>query len=300
MDFVALGQILKANPKTGRTSIGFDTMAFSMKSEIFLKKTSKKTCSLSLSQYVCMGKKRLCFIGGLSVVVSAACLSASNANEGLEVNYGRNWSPYVTVRGGWLFGESKFKEFVEREDVKKSVKDAYSGSVEIGVSNYDECVFVGFELGYFTGKMKLYERSYNPPQRSIDGSLDVDYFSATGDIEHFFGTCNVTLRHDLGEQTFLYGGIGAGAVRRVASFELRTKGTVVATGAAFDSGLGGVIKKWQFLGQTFAGFGVYLNANWQLTAGYRLRWMPSKLKDGDSCIKQNLLHAAEAGLTYRF
>ena len=246
-----------------------------------------------------MNRKCLCFIGGLGVIGMSA-VSGLKASDGAEVDYGREWNPYVTVRGGWLFGKSKFKEFVERGDVKKSVKDAYSGSAEIGVSNYDESMFVGFELGYFTGKMKLYERSYNPPQRSIDGSLDVDYESVVGDMEHFFGTCNVTLRHDLGEQTFLYGGIGAGAVRRVASFKLRGKGTVVATGAAFDSDTGGVIRKWQFLGQTFAGFGVYLNANWQLTAGYRLRWMPSKLKDGDSCIKQNLLHAAEVGLTYRF
>ena len=61
------------------------------------------------------------------------------------------------------------------------------------------------------------------------------------------------LRHDLCEQTFLYGGIGAGAVQRVASVKLRTKGTVVATGAASDTTSGGWSK------QTFAGFGVYLS-----------------------------------------
>jgi hypothetical protein len=55
---------------------------------------------------------------------------------------------------------------------------------------------------------------------------------------------------------------------------------------------------------------MYLNENWQLTAGYRLRYVPgsfrwdesddaSGLKIGWSA-KQDMIHAAEVGLTYQF
>ena len=66
--------------------------------------------------------------------------------------------------------------------------------------------------------------------------------------------------------------------------------------------------KWRLLTQAFAGFGVYLNENWSLTAGYRLRYLAGDV-DGskkwggyrwDWKVKQNLLHAAEIGLTYQF
>ena len=44
---------------------------------------------------------------------------------------------------------------------------------------------------FFSGKTKLYERSYNPPERSIDGLLAVNYCSLKGDVENSFCTCNV-------------------------------------------------------------------------------------------------------------
>ena len=59
-------------------------------------------------------------------------------------------------------------------------------------------------------------------------------------------------------------------------------------------------KKWCFLGQAFAGFGMHLNENWQLTAGYRLRFFPQNMKEDMLCVKLNTLHAAEVGLTYQF
>ena len=33
---------------------------------------------------------------------------ASGATDGAEVDCVRDWSPYVTLRGGWLFGEYKY------------------------------------------------------------------------------------------------------------------------------------------------------------------------------------------------
>ena len=67
--------------------------------------------------------------------------------------------------------------------------------------------------------------------------------------------------------------------------------------------------KWRFLTQAFAGAGVYLNDNWSLTVGYRLRYLPGDANGSrnfrgeikwDWKVKQNLSHAAEMGLTYRF
>ena len=307
-----LGRILKANPKTGRTSIGFDTMAFSMKSEIFLKKTSKKTCSLSLSQCTCMGKKRLCFIGGLSMVVSAACLSASNANEGLEVNYGRNWSPYVTVRGGWLFGEMQYDVCMEAISgrsslsVEKNIKSAWSGSAEFG-GTYDDRVFVGLELEYFTGKMKDVEGRY----WVAGGAVSVDA-KGSAKIGNFFTACNVTLRQDLNERIFTYGGVGVGMVRSRCSGSVEEEITVSippAVPLVRDVTYPYSKSKWRFLGQAFAGFGVYLNDNWQLAAGYRLRYVGGSFRwdqgvDGilkvSERVEDSIVHAAEVGLTYQF
>ena len=68
--------------------------------------------------------------------------------------------------------------------------------------------------------------------------------------------------------------------------------------------------KWRVLTQVFAGAGVYLNDNWSLTLGYRLRYLPGDCKGSKKfnavgntwswTLKQNLLHAAEIGLTYQF
>ena len=67
--------------------------------------------------------------------------------------------------------------------------------------------------------------------------------------------------------------------------------------------------KWRFLGQAFAGAGIYLNDDWVLTVGYRLRYLPGDV-DGskgflgdvkwDWKVKQDIVHAAEVGITYRF
>ena len=70
--------------------------------------------------------------------------------------------------------------------------------------------------------------------------------------------------------------------------------------------------KWSFLGQAFTGIGVYLTDDLQLTAGYRLRWMPGafELKErfnlggvaGKSIlkVKQPIVHAVEVGIVRRF
>ena len=64
---------------------------------------------------------------------------------------------------------------------------------------------------------------------------------------------------------------------------------------------------WSFLGQGFTGLGLCLNDNWQLTIGYRLRYLSEKVtwRMGDADVaefkmKQNLSHAAEVGITYRW
>ena len=64
---------------------------------------------------------------------------------------------------------------------------------------------------------------------------------------------------------------------------------------------------WSFLGQGFTGLGLCLNDNWQLTIGYRLRYLSEKVTwrfgDADAAefkMKQNLSHAAEVGVMYRF
>jgi opacity protein-like surface antigen len=119
-------------------------------------------------------------------------------------------------------------------------------------------------------------------------------------MKNFFGVCNATFRNDLNDRAFLYGGVGAGIVRRTAECEVCARGTVVVTGNPFEEKHKDNVKKWQFLGQAFTGFGVYLNDNWQLTVGYRLRWMPGSLEQEGVRVKQDILHAAEVGLTYRF
>ena len=63
-------------------------------------------------------------------------------------------------------------------------------------------------------------------------------------------------------------------------------------------------KVWSFLGQGFTG----LNDNWQLTVGCRLRYLSGNVTwsfgGGADVVKlkmkQDLIHAAEVGLTYQF
>ena len=108
----------------------------------------------------------------------------------------------------------------------------------------------------------------------------------------------------MNERTFLYGGIGAGIVRRSANFKIPMKLENPGTHEMKEAEMKLLGKTWCFLGQAFAGFGVYLNENWQLTAGYRLRWMPKNVPVSLDRVKvistQKLLHAAEVGIMYQF
>ena len=234
------------------------------------------------------------------------------ASDGAE-DYGREWNPYVTVRGGWLFGTAEFEQWMIAANGASSdwqirnIKNAWSGSMEFGKS-YDDRVFVGLELGYFTGKAKNFMGvGY------IAGALGrVDMtWKANGKIGNYFGACNITLRQDVGARGFLYGGIGAGIARSRLSADGDATVTVSvppAPAVVVNVPLKGSESKWRFLGQVFAGIGVYLNENWQLTAGYRLRYVPGSFRSDGSVgaiksgasVKQDLVHAAEIGLTYQF
>ena len=67
---------------------------------------------------------------------------------------------------------------------------------------------------------------------------------------------------------FWYGGVGVGVVRVSVTADVSLGGDKLA-----DAG----VKSRNFLGQGFTGFGWCLNDNWQLTIGYRLRWMPGNM-----------------------
>ena len=94
---------------------------------------------------------------------------ASGATDGVEVDYSRDRSPYVTLRGGWLFGgKTKYNYHWVGHDTTvppqpdgeesvgngKNFGSAWSSSGEVGVSFCEDRVSVGLELGYFTGKGK--------------------------------------------------------------------------------------------------------------------------------------------------
>ena len=132
-------------------------------------------------------------------------------------------------------------------------------------------------------------------------------------MKNYFGACSITLRHDVGERAFLYGGIGARIVRSELFADADTTVTVTIPPAVLVV-VNGSQKtnrnKWRFLTQAFAGIGVYLNENWELTAGYRLQYTLGSFCDSakndavglefSESVKQDMLHAAEIGLTYRF
>ena len=257
--------------------------------------------SLSLS-HGGMDRKCLCFIGGLGAVGMLAT-AGLKASDGAEVDHGREWSPYVTVRGGWLFGKGKYSEDMSnlKWEFREKFRNNFCGSGEFGVSCCDDRVFIGLELGYFPGDIKQDRKVI------VLGLLDVP-MNYKLETDNIFGACNVTLRHDLNDRVFLYGGVGAGITRSRCRF--KWLGALPGIGV---KELGDSKTKWKFLGQAFAGFGVYLNDDWQLTAGYRLRYLPGDFRFNagltlvgvgdlvwDASMKQNVVHAAEVGLTYRF
>ena len=173
----------------------------------------------------------------------------------------------------------------------------------------DDDIFVGLELGYFAEKMKPFGKTYNPPIPDLYRIGDrINCQSIKFKMENFSGVCNVTLRRDFGERSFLHCGVGAGVVRRILRGSARKTGDAYVV--PFDrSESAGEIRKWQFFGsQGFAGFGWYLNDNWQLTVGYCLRYVSDNIiwliGDGVSRtelgMKQKLIHAAEVGLMYLF
>ena len=231
------------------------------------------------------------FTAGIVGMLSGVALGAT---DGAEVDCGREWSPYATLRGGWLFGgdakgDNIISDYPENNrNLKKNIKNAWSGSGEFGVSYFDERVSVGLELGYFTGKATFELRA------------DANKMIFPAEFGNTFGACNVTLRHYFGERGFWYGGVGAG-VARVSM----TADTVISPDdpdpVRFDCGA----KAWSFLGQGFTGFGLCLNDNWSLTIGYRLRYLSGNATWGmgdmaELKMKQDLIHAAEVGVAYQF
>ena len=239
-------------------------------------------------------RSKFFFTAGITSMLSGV---ASGAMDGADVEYGREWSPYVTVRGGWLFGgdvkgDYTMSDYPENnKSSKENIKNAWSGSGEFGVSCFDERVSVGLELGYFTGKATFV----------LPGGADKLIFPA--EFGNTFGACNVTLRHYFDERTFLYGGVGAGMAR----VSVNADAIMDPTDPNPVRWLSGA-KAWSFLGQEFTGLGLCLNDNWQLTIGYRLRYLSGNATwgfyEGGSAarfkMKQNLIHAAEMGVMYRW
>ena len=139
--------------------------------------------------------------------VTVGMLSNVASGATAEIDYGREWNPYVTLRGGWLFGGDVKGDCTvtahpeNNGSPKKSIKNAWSGSWEFGVSCFDDRVSVGLELGYFTGKATF----------ELSSGADKMIFPA--EFGNTFGACNVTLRHYFGERDFWYGGVGAGIAR---------------------------------------------------------------------------------------
>ena len=263
-------------------------------------------------------------------MLSGAVLGAT---DGAEVDYGREWNPYVTLRGGWLFGgKTKYNYhwvghdatgFPAVDDEKsvgssKNFGSAWSGSGEVGVSFCEDRVSVGLELGYFTGKGKMvfgseedtldnWNSAYN-----FTGILYLSgfggYCRTEGKYKNLFAAVNVTLKKDVNERAFLYGGVGAGMVRSdFGSIDYRYREYLQND---LHSGRINFKAKWRFLGQAFAGLGWHLNDNWSLTVGYRLRYLAGDGRASgtfahdrvkwDWKVKQNLIHAAEVGLMWRF
>ena len=258
---------------------------------------------------------------------------ASGATDGAESDYGRDWNPYVTLRGGWLFGgKTKYNYhwvghdatgFPVVDDEKgvgsgKNFGSAWSGLGEFGVSFFEERVSVGLELGYFTGRCKMVFGSEESTLDNLNSAYNFagalylsglgGYCRTDGKYKNLFAAVNVTLKKDVSECTFLYGGVGAGMARSdFGSIDYKYH---EYTPDELHPGRINFKAKWRFLGQAFGGLGWYLNDNWSLTVGYRLRYLAGDGRESgtfahdrvkwDWKAKQNLIHAAEVGLTYRF
>ena len=257
---------------------------------------------------------------------------ASGATDGSDVGYGREWSPYVTLRGGWLFGgKTKYHYHwngrdpgmppaPDREvstDTDRNFGSAWSGSGEVGVSLCEDRVSVGLELGYFAGKKRVAFMENGEPGIPNDYCyVGVIYFSepdcyyrTDGKCKNLFAAVNVTLKKDVAERAFLYGGVGAGMARSdFGSIDYMYHQYQPAD--EYHEGKINFKAKWRFLTQAFAGLGWYLNDNWSLTVGYRLRYLAGSRREagtfvGDNIkwdwkVKRDSIHAVEAGLTYRF
>ena len=187
---------------------------------------------------------------------------ASGATDGTDKGWFSEYRPYMALRGGWLFGGDVKGDYSmsarpeNNRSLKENIENAWSGSGEFGVSCFDDRVFIGLELGYFTGKA-TFER--------YDGA---DKLIFPAEFGNTFGACNVTLRHYFGERSFWYGGVSAG----IAHVSV-TAGVVISPDDPDPMKLLCGAKAWSFLGQGFTGFGWCLNDNWSLTVGYRLRYL---------------------------
>ena len=200
------------------------------------------------------------------------------ATDGTDVDYGQEWNPYMTVRGGWLFGEYKMCDHFDIGDWnwKKSIESGYSCSAEAGVACFEDRVFLGLEFGYFGEKIHDNFKC-DPPE--VFPAVRVDKILADGKIKNCFGACNLTLKQDIGERTFLYGGVGAGVVRAVADVNFKDIGIELLGGDDWSSSRRSEHDaKWRFFGQAFGGIGWYLNDNWSLSAGYRLWYVPGDFR----------------------
>ena len=240
---------------------------------------------------------------------------ASGATDRAEVDYCREWNPYVTLRGGWLFGgKTKYSDHVTQAiaekngDRKESLKSAWSGSGEFGVSLCEDRILVGLELGYFTGKAR---HEFDANEKAKYGVpltinwVNGSYVVADGKYKNLFAAVNVTLKRDIGERSFVYGGVGVG-IARTDFGEVNGKWD---DAAVWVTGKIDFKAKWRLLTQAFVGTGFYLNDSWTLTFGYRLRYLPRDVNGSrgfvggvkwDWKVKQNILHAAEIGLMYQF
>ena len=204
---------------------------------------------------------------------------ASGATDGSNKGWFHEYRPYMVLRGGFQFGKAEpgitlnIPPNTESASVKKSLKSAWAGSGEFGVSLCEDRVLVGLELGYFTGKAR---HEFDAKEKSRYGApltivwVNGSYVVADGKYKNLFAAINVTLKRDVGERSFLYGGVGAGMARSDFG-EVNSKwddaGVWVTGKIDFKA-------KWRFLGQAFAGAGVYLSDNWSFTVGYRLRYLP--------------------------
>ena len=252
------------------------------------------------------------FTGGLAGLVGAY-LATGNLRAADGVDYDRDWNPYVTLRGGWLFGKCKqdrtITTFNRTWNHKPDFKSMWSGSGELGVSCCEDRVFVGVELGYLPGKAKRV--SPTGLGTVVVGAQNITFkdFGECAEVENFFGACNATLKKDLGDRTFLYGGVGVGGARSILHGECSISGHNNTTNQDFNHVSPYSKAEWRFLTQLFAGVGVYLNEQWSLSVGYRLRYMPEKFSvsgkfagqfEWNGKVQQNVIHAAEVGLTYSF